>query len=282
LAGFQRRLMDYLHDREVGLVSHFPFGRPATRRPPRVPTSGSAALFVLGVYPSALHIRWRRPDGAVVGALAVDDEPTVFWDGADAAQRIEQWQQTVGWAPEWGAVGAAGGNGSSGRHVVGHVLRPLDVVPEQVYFTDCLPTYFVKSGSAAQASAVHAFYGSFAAAHNPPLPSADLPTRPSRRRLVQRAIAEEGPVLVAQMADAAAPTVVTLGQEAADVLAALADAEAVRLTPDEEYGNLRTLTVGGRQTRWLPLIHPGNRDRQWRGRHDRWTLSVGTVSDGLA
>ena len=37
----------------------------------------------------------RRPDGAMVGALAIDDEPTVFWDGADATRRIEQWQQTV-------------------------------------------------------------------------------------------------------------------------------------------------------------------------------------------
>src|SRR3954465_2597268 len=119
----------------------FPFGRTATRRPPRGPVSDSAALLVLGVYPSALHVRWRRPDGVTVGALAVDDEPTVFWDGADAAQRIERWQQAVGWTDQWGSVTAAGGgNGSSGRHVVDHVLRPLDVLPDQVYFTDCLPT----------------------------------------------------------------------------------------------------------------------------------------------
>jgi hypothetical protein len=58
-------------------MSRFPFGRPSTRRPPREP-SGPADLLVLGVYPSALHVRWTTPDGLhTVGALAVDDEPTV-------------------------------------------------------------------------------------------------------------------------------------------------------------------------------------------------------------
>lgn len=210
----------------------------------------------------------------MVGALAVDDEPTVFWDGADTAQRIEQWQQTVGWTPDWGTVGAAGGNGSSGRHVVDHVLRPLGVTSEQVYFTDCLPTYFVKPGGAAQAKAVHKLYDPFAAAHNPPLPTADLPTRPTQSRLVHRAVAEEGPTLLAQLADAAAPTVVTLGQEAADVLATITDTGVVRLTPDEDYGDVRTVTVGERRMRWLPLIHPGNRDPRWRSRHDQWKQST--------
>jgi hypothetical protein len=140
-------------------VSRFPFGRPAARRPPRVPTCGATALLVVGVYPSALHIRWRRPDGAMVGALAIDDEPTVFWDGADATRRIEQWQQTVHWKPAWGSVAAAGGNGSSGRHVIDHVLQPLGIAPENVYFTDCLPTYFVKPGLVSQAQAIRGVYG---------------------------------------------------------------------------------------------------------------------------
>jgi hypothetical protein len=105
-------------------VYRYPFGRPATRRPPRVPDRG-CGLVVLGVYPSALHVRWVVPDRAeVVGALAVDDEPAVFWDGADAGERIEAWKTAVGWSDAWGNVGLAGGNGSSGRHVVAHVLEP--------------------------------------------------------------------------------------------------------------------------------------------------------------
>jgi hypothetical protein len=255
-------------------VSRFPFGQPAVRRPPRVPTCGATALLVVGVYPSALHIRWRRPDGAMVGALAIDDEPTVFWDGADATRRIEQWQQTVHWKPAWGSVAAAGGNGSSGRHVIDHVLQPLGIAPENVYFTDCLPTYFVKRGLVSEAQAIRGVYGPFAAAQTPPLPVADLPTRPSPQELVRRAIAEEGRTLRAQIAEAAAPTMVTLGQEAADVVAAIAGADRVGLAPGEDYGRARTITVAGWRMQWIPLVHPGNRSALWRRQHQSWTRVV--------
>jgi hypothetical protein len=257
-------------------VSQFPFGQPATRRPSRVPPSGVATLFVLGVYPSALHVQWRRPDGVKVGALAVDDEPTVFWDGADAAPRIKRWQDAVRWTPRWGSVSAAGGNGSSGRHVVDHVLTPLGVAPEEVCFTDCLPTYFVKSGAASQAVAIRDAYSPFAAAQSPPLPPADLPSRPSPTKLVHRAVTEEGPTLRAQIAEAAAPTIVTLGQEAADVLAAIADADRVVLTLEAGYGRTRPVTVACRQMRWMPLIHPGNHSPTWKNQHQQWTQAMAT------
>jgi hypothetical protein len=255
-------------------VTQFPFGRPATRRPPRVPPTGVAELLVLGVYPSALHMRWRRPDGVVVAALAVDDEPTVFWDGADAPRRIEQWQQAVHWTPHWGSVTAAGGNGSSGRYVADHVLQPLGLTPDHVYFTDCIPTYFIKRGNGSQAKALQNCYSPFAAAQNPPVPPADLPARPSTSALVRRAIAEEGPTLRAQIADAAAPTIVTLGQEAADVLAGIAGLDSVVLLPTAGYGRARPINVGGRRMEWMPLVHPGNRSNQWRHRHQQWIQEV--------
>jgi hypothetical protein len=114
-----------------------------------------------------------------VSALAVDDEPTVFWDGKDAASRIERWQQIVGWTPQWGSVTAASGNGSSGRHVADHVLKPLGVETGQVYFTDCLPTYFIKTGNNSQTTAIRDRYEPFAVTQRPRLPQADLPSRPS-------------------------------------------------------------------------------------------------------
>ena len=244
------------------------------RRPPRVPVSGSAVLLVLGVYPSALHVRWRLPGGDMVGALAVADEPTVFWDGADAHQRVEHWQETVQWTHRWGSVTAAGGNGSSGRQVVEHVLQPLGVAPENVFFTDCLPTYFIKSGTASQATAIREVYDPFAAAQSPPLPPADLPSRPSPPDLVRRAIAQEGPTLRGQITQAAAPTIVTLGQEAADVLAGIADTDRVPLALRSDYGRARVLTVAGHPMQWVPLVHPGNRSNAWRRQHQQWAHTV--------
>jgi hypothetical protein len=42
--------------------------------------------------------------------------------------------------------------GTSGRHVVARVLEPLRVPESSTWFTDCLPTYFVKSGPGSQAN----------------------------------------------------------------------------------------------------------------------------------
>jgi hypothetical protein len=137
-------------------------------------------------------------------------------DGADAQQRIRHWQETVQWSQRWGSVSAAGGNGSSGQRVVDHVLQPLGVGPEQVYFTDCVPTYFIKSGTGSQTEAIRDRYSPFAAAQSPPLTPADLPARPSTSELVHHAVNVDGPVLRSQIADAAAPTIVNAGWTAPD------------------------------------------------------------------
>jgi uracil-DNA glycosylase len=249
------------------MAAVFPFGRPATRRPPRRP-DGPADLLVLGVYPSALHVRWRRPDGVVIGALAVDDEPTVFWDGTDAEQRIARWRVEVDWAEEWGSVALAGGNGSSGRLVVDEILTPLGVAPEKTYFTDCLPYYFVKSGKGSQGQRINEVYQPFATAHH--LPSADLPARPAVNDMVRRTVADEAGTLLEQLHESMADQVVTLGQEAADAFAKIVGADPVELRPDGTYGTPRSVSIADRRIDWVPLTHPGNRNPAWRTRHARW------------
>lgn len=253
------------------MAAVFPFGRLATRRPPRRP-DGLADLLVLGVYPSALHVRWCLPDGLTIGALAVDDEPEVFWDGADAALRIDRWRADVGWREEWGSVALAGGNGSSGRVVVDDVLTPLGVVPDRTYFTDCLPYYFVKSGHGSQGHRMAAVYQPFAAEHD--LPPADLPPRPKPADLVHRTVTEEADELRQQINEAGAAQIVTLGQEAADAFAGIAGVDPVELRPDEAYGAPRPAAIGETHVEWLPLTHPGNRTPTWRTRHKQWVARL--------
>jgi hypothetical protein len=67
---------------------------------------------------------------------------------------------------------------------------------------------------------------------------------------------------------------VTLGQEAADVLAAIAGAPRLRLTRDRSYGEPHDVRVCGRRIEWIPLTHPGNRTPTWADRHDEWTKAV--------
>lgn len=272
----------------------FPFGQPATARPPRR-SSGPADLFVLGVYPSALHVAWNPPAWAVdrlgvsrVAALAVDDEPTVFWDGADADDRVDRWMQACGFLTgdqpgQWGRVRPAG-NGTSGRSVLDGVLTPLDVGAEACWFTDVVDRYFIKGGTATRRGQVEAMehsYGRFATAAG--LPPASLPHRPTPARLVRLAVDEHRARLRAELIEASAPTVVTLGEEARRVLAAIADettgppAEALtsqRFATDPDlYGAPGTVHIEGWQARWMALAHPGQRSPTWRHLHDRWAAS---------
>lgn len=82
----------------------FPFGQVSNERPSRSTPAGKASAFVLGVYPSALHVRWTPPAWHAcrkpkpVSALAVDVEPVVFWVGVapDPEILIEEWKAQVG------------------------------------------------------------------------------------------------------------------------------------------------------------------------------------------
>jgi hypothetical protein len=255
-------------------MSRFPFGQVSRRRPSRLPLKAEAELLVLAAYPSALHIRWTPPDGvAPIGALAIADEPTLFWDGADARNRIEEWRETVSWRNEWGWVDHAGSNGNWGRRVVNDVLTPLGVDADQVYFANCLPTYFVKKGRGSQHEIITTRYNPFAMDRDG-LAIADLPSRPSQELLVRQSVEQEGDVLLEEIAESGAPRVATLGQEAADVLAQICRADAVRLLPDDSYATPRRLVIGSRTVEWLPLTHPGNSNAQWRHRHDQWATAA--------
>ena len=269
----------------------FPFGQPSTRRPSRRP-SGHASLFVLGVYPSALHVRWVPPQWAQdelgvgpVGALAVDDEPTVLWDGADAEARVERWREAVGFRQgdgraEFGHVAPAG-NGTSGRSVSRRILAPLDATAKDTWFTDVVDRYFAKSGGSRrqQADAIAAEYAPFAIRAK--RPKAHLPPRPSENELVDIAVERHATRLRRELAEAAAPVIVSLGEEARRVLAALADEcggpptgrlDARRLVGANasHYGEPGTVRIAGHSMTWHALVHPGQRSTSWRALHDDW------------
>lgn len=249
----------------------FPFGRPALEQPSRPARSRSADVFVLGVYPSALHVRWQSPSGQVVGALAVDDEPEVFWDGADQNDQVARWAQSVGWSPEWGTITPAG-NGTSGRSVVERVLTPLGTGPARTHFTDCVRTYFAKRGPGTQEARITQVYEPMARARG--LPSASLPPRPDPAAMVRLALEKDRGFLAEELRRSDADTVVTLGQEAADVFASVVGHPRVELRPIESYGQARTVRVGRGALSWFPLVHPGQRMPHWRSTHDAWVQSL--------
>ena len=162
----------------------FPFGRPIVECKPVA--TGRAAMFVLGAYPSALHVKWRPPqgEGRVVQALAVDNEPEPFWTGADEVHRVEQWMSQVGWSDAWGSVAPVSHlNGPSGLWVEERVLGPLGVARADTWITDCLNTY---RASVKMLAAVEEVYEPFARAHR--LRPAELAPHPSEAEIVSEGI----------------------------------------------------------------------------------------------
>lgn len=101
----------------------YPFGQVVhpLRQQDRTPKK----VFVLGVYASAVHARWKKDGKTICPALAVASEPRIFWDGnIDEAKEIISKIQIP---TEVGTLEPAGEhlNGPSAKVLDEHILGIL-------------------------------------------------------------------------------------------------------------------------------------------------------------
>jgi hypothetical protein len=244
-----------------------------------------------------------------VAALAVDVEPTVFWNGSsdDFAARLAGWCDAVGFR-EGDAPGQHGHisvtspptNGSSGRKVVDRYLRPLGLEESSVTFTDIHPVFFVKYGSSRQngrrqqGDAIRDEYD--AIVRELGMVRSSLPVRPATAKLPGLAATRFSDRIVKDLAQASAELIVTLGPEVWNTLVLIPELRARPPCSSFEglygpkYGSAGTLSIAGRTVAWLPLVHPGllkgeaaasapdvdPRRRTipgWNTLHSRWVLA---------
>lgn len=244
----------------------FPFGAPVLPCATEVPTR-CYPVVVVGAYPSALHVRWHPPVGfgRAVVALPVDNEPIPFWDGTSAEGLIEDWRSRF-FDPDWGSVRAPVGlNGSSGRDLERGWLCPLGYDRGEAFITDCLPTARISNG--VKRRLVDRYDPVARARAAPPV---QMDPHPSESAIVAEALNDHADRLAAQLVGAGPDLIVTLGNAAARVIAALGgqtEREAV-LTPGT-YGQERCVVLGGQSMRWQALVHPAT-PRSWAGRHAAW------------
>ena len=247
----------------------YPFGSPVTARP--ASADGPRRVLVLGAYPSAVHVRWRPPAGLgrAVRAVPVADEPTPFWDGADADRHVEAWRRDVGWNDEWGHVEVpAELNGPSGKKVDELILRPLGVSRDETWITDCLDTY---RASTSVMRALASVYDPLITRLG--LPPHDLQPHPGENQIVAEAVTAHRDRLRDELRRCQPELVVTLGNAALRTLREVVDdAEhgppATGLVADG-YPHGGAVVVAAHRTRFLALAHPGSRGG-WPQRHAAW------------
>lgn len=261
-------------------MRHFPFGQPLLPREPSA--SGPRPAFILGAYPSALHIRWTPPEGKGVKALAVDNEPTPFWSGGDEAERVAAWKERVHYDEKrWGTAAPAGDlNGSTGQKLDTSILGPLGLTRADTWITDCLDTY--RCGDE-QAIRIFGRYNPFA--HDRGLPLAILPEHPNENDIVSEAQRFHGKRLREEVRAASPDWVITLGNAALRVLTGLLDEVPAsapdRLIPSDTYDQVLEVRLLGHNIRWLPLAHPAA-PSDYRVAHEQWCARAPLIGSALS
>ncbi|MFC1556952.1 hypothetical protein ACFL5L_03090 [candidate division KSB1 bacterium] len=253
----------------------FPFGQLVIKRIPEI--FEQRQLYILGAYPSALHVYWNPPAPyRTIKAIAVDNEPDIFWSGQNEEQIIAIWKKTVAFDNAWGSIRSAGiFNGSSGLWIDNLILSAFKILREETWFSDCLDTYHCSKRLSLR---LEDTYRPFAKEYNLPLPH--LPSPPSENEIVKMAIDKQLERIKSEMREAKPEIIVSLGNAALRVLSRIlhADTELPKrlFPPPERYGiPIQVRIPGNGVSRWFPLAHPGS-PRLYQNAHERWLESHGS------
>lgn len=253
-------------------TERFPFGQSVLVRQPSA--TSPRRCFILGAYPSALHVEWIPPKPwKRVQAIAVDNEPEPFWTGHDQEKRVAVWRKAVGWKDTWGILRLPGGlNGPSGQWVEERVLVPLRAGRAEAWITDCLDTYRCSDGVKKR---IGDTYNPFATANG--LQEACLADHPNEAAIVAEAVEKHLDRLAREIEACRPELVVTLGNAALRVLRKSLNAGELpaKLSADEGvYGKPYTLSVAGRVLEVFPLAHPAA-PQVYQNAHAMWMRNPG-------
>ena len=230
-------------------------------------------VFVLGVYASAVHARWKKDGQVICQALAVASEPRIFWDGnIDEAKRIIG---NVNIPPELGTLEPAGKqlNGPSAKVLDDNILAPLGFNRGDAWLCDCLPETRINSS---QAKVIKDRYNPLMEKYG--LNPVTIPNRPTNFCDEKRA--EE---ITAELMESGAEMLILLGDiPIAQYLKRVADipystlGEYVSLYG---YGNATEAVINDKRIKVLPLAHPrqigalGAHSERWCIAHREWENS---------
>ena len=247
---------------------YFPFGEilhPLTQED-KTPKK----VFVLGVYASAVHARWRKGNKVVCQALAVASEPSIFWDGNE--EEAKAIIDKIRIPKELGTLEPAGGNlnGPSAKVLDESILKPLKFAREDAWLCDLHPETMLNPG---QIKALEKNYEPVMDKYN--LNPVTIP--PRRTTFCDEERCKE---ILQELEQSKANLLVLLGDiPIKQFLNRVADVDYTSLQEYVDkygYGNRSKTLVGNRTIEVLPLAHPrqigglGFHSTKWSQEHKNW------------
>jgi hypothetical protein len=231
-------------------------------------------VFVLGVYASAVHARWKKDGKTICPALAVASEPRIFWDGniEEAREIISKIQIPE----EAGALEPAGMhlNGPSAKVLDEHILGALGYTRKDAWLCDLLPETRINNG---QAKVIEKEYNPLIEKYG--LNEVTIPKRPTVFCDAQRC-----KEIIAELKESKAGLLILLGD--IPIVQFLTRAAEVPYKSLQEYveqygyGTITTATVDGHTINVLPLAHPrqigalGAHSEKWNKLHQSWESKI--------
>ena len=227
-------------------------------------------VFVLGVYASAVHARWKKDGKTVCQALAVASEPRIFWDGneKEAVEIISR----IHIPEEVGSLEPADSrfNGPSAKELDEQILAPLGFTRSDAWLCDLLPETRLNPG---QVEAIEKNYNPIRERYG--LKEVTVPKRP--KKFCDENRCKE---ILAELEESKAELLILLGDyPIMQFFNSVADTKYANLQTYVEkvgYGVKSKVTINGREIEILPLAHPrqigglGNHSSKWYQTHSDW------------
>jgi hypothetical protein len=233
----------------------FPFGHPNLS--PRVGADGPRRAFVLMAHGDAVWATWAPHRAKTWASIPIAAEPASGWNGDSTWDEIERWKATVRPASAWGPIWSQRiRSGDAVLWVESQVLQPLDLQRDEVWFSACLPQFFLTAPPDPLLESVYE-----RRRRRWKVPAARLPQRPPDAELVARTLATEAERLRVELRQCRPERVIAMGEAAWRVLRELLDAP-----PDErgEYGHPQAATFEGRALEAFAFV-----ESLWRIPHYR-------------
>lgn len=240
----------------------FPFGQKisAVRQ---VNDGQPKKLFILGVYASAVHVKWYGPDGKIrIRAMAVASEPEIFWRGSK--DYVESVINRINLDSKYGHLEPADAafNGPSGICLDRNYIEPLVLTRKEVWLCDLLPE---SRKNPSQALALSKNYDGFV----------DIPYNFPP---VTRPIADEERIneIVKELEVSKAKRIILLGDEPIKYFLNKFESSVKKLSSIEPYGKDIEVTINGNDYTVQCLAHPrqtarlGNSSQHWYEAHQKW------------